>query len=125
MWRVNVYLEDWSNCVRDSFDYVSAVMETLADLDIHRVLLADTLGILAPDDVRHYVSVMTGTWPDTRFDFHGHNDYGLATANALAAIQSGAVGIQTSVNGLGERAGNTSLSEIVTAIADHTDFRTM
>ena len=122
--RVNVYLEDWSNGFRDGFGYVKGLVDALQDLQVERVLLADTLGVLAPDDVRHFVSVMAVTWPDTVFDFHGHNDYGLATANAIAAIQSGAAGVHTSVNGLGERAGNTSLSEIVTAIADHTEFRT-
>ncbi|MCY3730228.1 MAG: hypothetical protein OXF98_02705, partial [Rhodospirillaceae bacterium] len=89
-----------------------------------RVVLADTLGVLAPDEVRRLVSVMTVSWPGIIFDFHGHNDYGLATANAIAAIQSGAQGIHTSVNGLGERAGNTSLAEVVTAIADHTNLNT-
>jgi D-citramalate synthase len=67
---------------------------------------------------------MTSTWPALRFDFHGHNDYGLATANTLAAIEAGASGVHTSVNGLGERAGNTSLAEIVAVISDHTDFTT-
>ena len=121
---VNVYLEDWSNGIRDGFDYVKRLVDALQGLGVERVLLADTLGVLAPDDVRHYVSLMAVTWPENVFDFHGHNDYGLATANAIAAIQSGAVGVHTSVNGLGERAGNTSLAEIVTAIADHTSFRT-
>ena len=122
--RVNVYLEDWSNGIRDGFDYVRDIVDALRELEVERVLLADTLGVLAPDEVRSYVSLMTVTWPNLDFDFHGHNDYGLATANAIAAIQSGAVGVHTSVNGLGERAGNTSLAEIVTAIADHTTFRT-
>ena len=122
--RVNVYLEDWSNGIRDGFDYVRDIVDALRELEVERVLLADTLGVLAPDEVRGYVSLMTVTWPNLVFDFHGHNDYGLATANAIAAIQSGAVGVHTSVNGLGERAGNTSLAEIVTAIADHTTFRT-
>ena len=122
--RVNVYLEDWSNGIRAGFDYVRGIVDALQGIEVERVLLADTLGVLSPDEVRTYVSLMTVTWPDTVFDFHGHNDYGLATANAIAAIQSGASGIHTSVNGLGERAGNTSLAEIVTAIADHTSFRT-
>ena len=122
--RVNVYLEDWSNGVRNGFDYVRRIVDALQELAVERVLLADTLGVLSPDDVRRYVSLMTVTWPETVFDFHGHNDYGFATANGVAAIQSGAAGVHTSVNGLGERAGNTSLAEIVTAIADHTAFRT-
>jgi D-citramalate synthase len=122
--RVQAYLEDWSNGVRDGFEYVSAMVEALTDLDVRRIHLADTLGVLAPDEVRHLVSVMTVTWPGVEFEFHGHNDYGLATANAIAAIQAGACGIHTSVNGLGERAGNTSLAEIVAAIADHTTCTT-
>ncbi|MEE8250029.1 MAG: 2-isopropylmalate synthase, partial [Gammaproteobacteria bacterium] len=59
--RVNVYLEDWSNGVRDSFEYVSNIMGVIQELDVDRVYLADTLGILAPDDVRHFVSVMVVT----------------------------------------------------------------
>jgi len=118
--QVNIYLEDWSNGARNSFAYVSKIMDAVQELDIERVYLADTLGILAPDDARHFVSVMTVTWPEARFEFHGHNDYGLATANAIAAIQAGACGVHVSVNGLGERAGNTSLAEIVAAISDHT-----
>ena len=122
--RVNVYLEDWSNGVRNGFDYVRRILDTLSELDIERVLLADTLGVLSPDEVRHYVSLMAVTWSGSVFDFHGHNDYGFATANAIAAIQSGAAGLHVSVNGLGERAGNTSLAEVVAAIADHTPCRT-
>ena len=90
--RVNVYLEDWSNGVRDNYQYVVDIVNTLQDLDVDRVLLADTLGVLSPDDVRHFVSLMTVTWSETIFDFHGHNDYGFATANSIAAIQSGARG---------------------------------
>ena len=121
---VNAYLEDWSNGVHDSFSYVELMTEALAKAGIEHIYLADTLGILAPADVARYVSLMTSTWPKLHFDFHGHNDYGLATANALAAIDAGAAGIHVSVNGLGERAGNTSLAEIVAVISDHTDYTT-
>ncbi len=122
--RVGVYLEDWSNGVRDSFEYVTNIMNAIQELEVERVYLADTLGVLAPDDVRNFISVMAVTWVDTCFEFHGHNDYGLATANAMAAIQAGADGVHVSVNGLGERAGNTSLAEIVAAISDHTNCAT-
>ena len=121
---VNVYLEDWSNGVRESFDYVFAMMRTLTTLEIERVYLPDTLGVFAPDDVTRYVGLMTATWPAVAFEFHAHNDYGLATANCLAAVKVGAVGLHTSVNGLGERAGNSRLAEVVTAIHDKTRFRT-
>jgi D-citramalate synthase len=122
--RVGVYLEDWSNGVRDSFEYVTSIMNAIQELEVERVYLADTLGVLAPDDVRNFISIMVVTWVDMCFEFHGHNDYGLATANTMAAIQAGAGGVHVSVNGLGERAGNTSLAEIVAAISDHTNCTT-
>ncbi|HPG26996.1 MAG: 2-isopropylmalate synthase [Spirochaetaceae bacterium] len=121
---VNVYLEDWSSGVRDSFDYVFAMVQQLRELRVARVYLADTLGVLAPEDVTRFVGLMTATFPAVDFEYHGHNDYGLATANCLAAIHAGARGVHTSVNGMGERAGNTSLAEVVAAIHDHTDART-
>jgi D-citramalate synthase len=122
--RSNVYLEDWSNGVRNSFDYVFAMVQQLRELGVERIYLPDTLGIFSPDDVGRYVGLMTSTWPDVIFEFHAHNDYGLATANALAAVRAGARGVHTSVNGMGERTGNARLAEIVAAIHDHTEFRT-
>ena len=121
---VNVYLEDWSSGVRDSFDYVFAMVQALRELRVARIYLADTLGVFSPGDVTRYVGLMTATWPAVDFEYHGHNDYGLATANCLAAIQAGARGVHTSVNGMGERAGNTSLAEIVAATHDHSEART-
>ena len=121
---VNAYLEDWSNGVRDSFDYVFAMVQTLVESGVQRVYLADTLGIFSPEDVRRYVGLMTATWPDVPFEFHAHNDYGLANANCLAAVRNGAKGVHTSVNGMGERAGNTRLAEVVATLHDHTDLET-
>jgi len=121
---VNVYLEDWSNGVRESFDYVFAMMRALQALEIERVYLPDTLGVLAPEDVTRWVGLMTATWPDADFEFHSHNDYGLSTANCLAAVKAGARGVHTSVNGMGERSGNTRLAEVVAALHDLSEFRT-
>jgi D-citramalate synthase len=67
---------------------------------------------------------MTRTWPDVHFEFHAHGDYGLATANCLAAVAAGARGVHTSVKGMGERAGNTRLAEVVASLHDLTPFRT-
>jgi hypothetical protein len=100
---VNAYLEDWSNGVRDSFDYVFAMVELLRDLGARRIYLADTLGIMSPEDVTRYVDLMVSTWPGLVFEFHAHNDYGLAAANVLASVRAGARGVHTSVNGLGEQ----------------------
>ncbi len=122
--RLNPYLEDWSNGVRESFDYVFAMVQLLRELSVRRIYLPDTLGVLDQEGVSRYVGLMTSTWPELAFEFHGHNDYGLATANCLAAVRAGASGVHTSVNGMGERSGNTRLAEIVTALHDHTDMRT-
>ena len=121
---VNVYLEDWSNGVRESFDYVFAMVQLLRELRVARIYLPDTLGILAPDDVTRYFGLMTATWPGVDFEFHGHNDYNMAVANCLAALRAGARGVHTAVNGMGERAGNTNLAQLVAAIHDHTSHRT-
>jgi len=122
--KVNAYLEDWSNGVRDSFDYVFAMVQQLRSAGVQRIYLADTLGVFCPDDVGRYVALMTSTWPDCVFEFHAHNDYGLANANCLAAVRAGARGIHTSVNGMGERTGNTRLAEVVATLHDHTEYRT-
>jgi len=121
---VNAYLEDWSNGVRDSFDYVFAMVSQLRDLGTQRIYLADTVGTMSPQDVTRYVELMVSTWPDLVFEFHAHNDYGLATANTLASVRAGARGVHTSVNGLGERTGNARLAEVVATIHDHTKFQT-
>ena len=122
--RVNAYLEDWSNGVRDSFNYVFEMVELMRDLGVERIFLADTLGIFSPADVTRYVGLMVSTWPRIIFEFHAHNDYGLAAANALASVRAGAKGVHTSVNGLGERTGNARLAEVVATIHDHTEFQT-
>jgi len=95
------------------------MMRTLCEHAVDRVFLADTLGIQAPRDVRRYVDLMTASFPEVHFEYHGHNDYGLAAANALAAVRAGARGVHTSVNGMGERAGNARLAEVVAVLHDH------
>jgi D-citramalate synthase len=122
--RVNVYLEDWSNGVREGFDYVFAHVQNLAGLGVTRVYLPDTLGVLCPVDVERYVGLMTRTWPSIHFEFHAHNDYGLGTANTVAAVAAGAAGVHTSVNSMGERTGNANLAEVVACLHDHTPHRT-
>jgi D-citramalate synthase len=81
-------------------------------------MLPDTLGIMTPDEVRRAVSDMIDRFPDQTFDFHPHNDYGLATANAMAAVKAGIRTIHCTVNCLGERAGNVSLAEVAVVLHD-------
>lgn len=121
---VNVYLEDWSNGMRHSQDYVFYMLDNLSKTSIKRFMLPDTLGILYPKETYKYCKQIREKYPDLHFDFHGHNDYGLAVANSTAAVTAGFNGIHTSVNGLGERAGNTALSTIVPCIHDHLQLET-
>ena len=116
---VNVYLEDWSNGMKDSPEYVFGLMDGLANTSIRRYMLPDTLGVLNPLQVIEFFRKMRKRYPDTHFDFHAHNDYDLAVSNVLAAVLSGAKGLHTTINGLGERAGNAPLSSVQAILKDH------
>jgi len=115
---VNVYLEDWSNGYNDEPEYVYALMDGLSKLDIEHYMLPDTLGVLTPDQVYTSLSDMIERFPYANFDFHPHNDYGLATANSLMAVKAGISSIHCTINCLGERAGNASLPEVAVALKD-------
>lgn len=114
----NVYLEDWSNGMRHSPDYVYQYLDFLTKQPVKRIMLPDTLGILIPDEVYQFVSAIVQRYPKTHFDFHGHNDYDLGTANVLEALKAGAHGLHLTVNGMGERAGNAPLASAVAVMHD-------
>lgn len=120
---VSVGAEDASRCPVHQLIHF---FQTARDLGASRGRLADTLGILTPIKTSNLISEVRAGM-DMELEFHGHNDFGLATANSLSAIQSGVEYISTTVNGLGERAGNTPLEEIA-ALAEfeegiHTGIR--
>ncbi len=117
--KTNIYLEDWSNGMRNSQDYVFFMIEGLKDENIDRIMLPDTLGILSPDETFDYLTKILKKYPTLKFDFHPHNDYDLATANVYAALRAGIRCIHTTINGLGERAGNVPMSSVVAIIKDH------
>ncbi len=121
---VNLYLEDWSNGMRHSEEYVYLIMDNLKDLPIRRFMLPDTLGILTPDETADFCTRMIRRYPDIHFDFHAHNDYDLAVANVFEAVKAGVKGIHVTVNGLGERAGNAPLSSVIAVIEDHLKMKT-
>lgn len=116
---VNVYLEDWSNGIKDSPDYVFGLIDGLQDMGIKRFMLPDTLGILNPLQVIEFMRKMKKRYLDLHFDFHAHNDYDLAVSNVLAAVLSGVKGLHTTINGLGERAGNAPLASVQAILKDH------
>lgn len=121
---VNIYLEDWSNGMKDSPDYVYNMVESLSDCGIMRFMLPDTLGVLTPMQTGLFFHEMTIRFPDLRFDFHGHNDYDLAVSNSMAAVNEGATGIHVTVNGLGERCGNAPLASVQAILHDHLNVET-
>lgn len=117
--KTNVYLETWSNGMMDSRDYIFFLMEGLKDSGVIRFMLPDTLGILNPDNTYEFCKIMLKRYPDIQFDYHAHNDYDFATANTYAAARAGVHGVHTTVNGLGERAGNVALSSVIAVLLDH------
>lgn len=122
--KVNLYLEDWSNGIQASPDYVFQMMDALKDEAVERFMLPDTLGILNPSNTYQYCKEMITRYPNLHFDFHAHNDYDLAVANVFSAIQAGIHGVHTTVNGLGERAGNAPLSSVLAVIKDQLKMET-
>ena len=82
-------------------------------------MLPDTLGVLNPLQVIEFMRKMKKRYPDLHFDFHAHNDYDLAVSNVLAAVLSGVRGLHTTINGLGERAGNAPLASVQAILKDH------
>ena len=115
---VNIYLEDWSNGIKNSPEYVFQAVDSLRDLPIRRFMLPDTLGILNPGNTYEYCKEMVTRYPDLKFDFHAHNDYDLAVANVYSAVRAGIKGLHTTLNGLGERAGNAPLSSVLVVLKD-------
>ena len=141
---VNLYLEDWSNGMKDSPAYVYQLMDALTDPSnlpcsgeatdtppkqgekegVKRFMLPDTLGVMNPLQVVEYFRKMMKRYPDQHFDFHAHNDYDLAVSNSLAAVLSGAKGLHVTVNGLGERCGNAPLASVQVILKDQFHAKT-
>ena len=126
---VNLYLEDWSNGMKDSPDYVYQLMDSLISLtpfcsSIKRFMLPDTLGVMNPLQVIEYFRKMIKRYPEAHFDFHAHNDYDLAVSNSLAAVLSGAKGLHVTVNGLGERCGNAPMASVQAILKDQFHAKT-
>jgi homocitrate synthase NifV len=105
--------QDASRANRDFLDEFIAAC--LAE-GIDRIRLADTVGILNPFSTSQLFSSVCEKFPFIDFEFHGHNDLGMATANSVSAFLSGAQSVSATINGLGERAGNACLEEVAAAM---------
>lgn len=114
----NIYLEDWSNGMRNSREYVFQYLDFLYGQPVTRIMLPDTLGVLTPSETGEFFREIVQRYPEAHFDFHGHNDYDLSVANVLEAVKAGVHGLHLTVNGMGERAGNAPLASVVAVIND-------
>ncbi|WP_420885206.1 homocitrate synthase/isopropylmalate synthase family protein, partial [Candidatus Symbiothrix dinenymphae] len=121
---INIYLEDWSNGMLNSPEYVFYLIDNLRDTNIKRFMLPDTLGILNPISTGEFCRQMLAKYPRLHFDYHAHNDYDLAVGNVFAAVHAGVQGIHTTVNGLGERAGNAPLASVIAMLHDQMELKT-
>ncbi|MFD1613867.1 alpha-isopropylmalate synthase regulatory domain-containing protein [Gelatiniphilus marinus] len=116
--ETNIYLEDWSNGMRNSKAYVFEFLEFLSTQPVKRIMLPDTLGILTPPESYAFVKEIKDKYPNLHFDFHAHNDYDLGVANVMEALKAGANGLHLTVNGMGERAGNAPMASTIAVIND-------
>ncbi len=99
--------------VRAPFDFVEGLYRDVQDAGADRLVVADTVGIMTPLTFRWYLTEFVRRVRPKDLSVHCHNDFGLATANTLTAVECGARAPQVCVNGIGERAGNASLEEVV------------
>ena len=117
----------WSpmDATRTEWDYLCRVVEIAIKAGATTINIPDTVGYTAPvesaDLIRNLIKTVPGA-DDVIFATHCHNDLGMATANSLAAVEGGARQIECTINGLGERAGNTALEEVVMALKVRSDI---
>jgi isopropylmalate/homocitrate/citramalate synthase len=102
---------------RADLAFFEAAYKTAIEAGAQEAVVVDTLGIATPEVVAMLVGrIREWLGPDVPIHFHGHNDFGLGTANAVAAVRSGARWIHGTVNGMGERAGNANIGEVALAL---------
>ncbi len=100
---------------RADLDFYRQAYSTAVEAGASEVVAVDTIGVATPEAAAYLVG-QTAEWLDVPVHWHGHNDFGLATAAAAAAVQAGATWIHGTVNGMGERAGNANLLEVALAL---------
>jgi len=102
--------------VRADVDFIVDLHNACTEAGAHRAVICDTVGVMTPPGIRWFFGQLRKRLVSTELSFHGHNDFGLAVANSLAAIEEGVQFPHTCVNGLGERSGNASFEELVLAL---------
>jgi homocitrate synthase NifV len=102
--------------------WLSRFAQAVASTGAQRLRIADTVGIARPSAIARLVATLKAATPSLILEFHAHNDLGMATANALSAAEAGAEALSVTVNGLGERAGNAALEQVIVALQIHPDL---
>ena len=110
--------------VRAPFSFVERLYRHVQDAGADRLVVADTVGVMTPLTFRWYLDEFRRRVQPKDLSVHCHNDFGLATANTLTALEAGACAPHVCVNGLGERAGNAALEEVVLALETLYGYRT-
>ncbi|HJN63037.1 MAG TPA: 2-isopropylmalate synthase [Candidatus Paceibacterota bacterium] len=108
--------------VRSDKDFLNEVIETVSGFEVDCIIFADTVGYSQPSEIDELIRHFIAKFPKENFGIHCHNDLGLATSNTLSAIKAGVNQIQVTINGIGERAGNTSLEEVVAGLVTRKDY---
>ncbi len=109
---------------RADLDFVVELYNACIDAGATRAVICDTVGVMTPVGIRWFVDQVRPRLRNVELSFHGHNDFGLAVANSLAAVEAGVEVPHTCVNGLGERSGNASFEELVMALESLDGHRT-
>ncbi|MDG5816401.1 hypothetical protein QA601_14995 [Chitinispirillales bacterium ANBcel5] len=112
--RVTVGAQD---ATRATKNFLVEFINCAADSGAFRIRIADTVGVSTPESTTELIEYLKKRTFGIPLEFHAHNDFGLATANALAAVNSGAEAVSVTVNGVGERAGNAALEQTVAALS--------
>jgi isopropylmalate/homocitrate/citramalate synthase len=111
--RVNFFAVD---STRSDLGYLRDIYGSALEAGADEISMVDTIGVCAPETAEYLIRQVKSWFPNVPLHWHGHNDFGLATASAIAAVRGGADWIQGTINGMGERAGNADLCEVALAL---------
>lgn len=113
MKTVNFFAVD---STRSDLDFLKEVYTVAIDAGADEISLVDTIGACSPEAVEYLIREVKSCFPGVPLHWHGHNDFGMATASAVAAVRAGADWVQGTINGMGERAGNADICEVALAL---------
>jgi len=111
------------DATRTDFDYLVDIIRAVKAAGCDSVNIPDTVGVMVPSSAYELIHNLKKN-ADVTYAIHCHNDFGLANANSITAVEAGADQVQVTINGLGERAGNASLAEVVMALTAIYGFKT-